>query len=222
MFAACNRNFWQSKILRSVSPILMCPLGTTASTRAVRRPARSLCQKAGARCNMKQVEVLAAASQGGESMGDLADNAATKLSRRLRAFPEQLRAIYCLVDEHRDWPEVRAATPRRFSTRHLMIFVAVVAMLLGVQRVYHDISYCWARAAYHEDMALFHRGGWPTHMSRNDAARLLAVMRRRPDLAVVHSQMKEKWQQAAACPWLPVEPDPPGLRPTSGNRPPGP
>jgi hypothetical protein len=164
---------------------------------------------------MHEVEVVRATSQGGEFMGELADSAAAKLSRRLRAFPEQLRAIYCLVDAHREWSEDRAVTARRFLTRHLMILVAVVAAFLGAQRLWQDISYCWDRAAYHEDMAVFHRGGWPTHMSPSDVALLVATMPRRAELAVLHSRMKEKWQQAAACPWLPVEPDPPRLRPSA-------
>jgi hypothetical protein len=56
-------------------------------------------------------------------------------------------------------------------------------------------------------------GGWPTHMSRSDVARLVAVTPRRRDLAMIHSEMQRKWEEAAACPWLPVEPDPPGVRP---------
>jgi hypothetical protein len=144
-------------------------------------------------------------------MGVLVDNSAAKLSKRLRAFPEQLRAIYRLVEAHRDPPDEHRAA-RRLSTWHLMILVAVVALFLGAQRVWRDASYCWEKAAYHEDMAVFHRGGWPTNMSPTDAALLLAAMPRRPELAVLHSRMRVKWQQAAACPWLPVEPDPPRLR----------
>jgi hypothetical protein len=161
---------------------------------------------------MNQVDVVAATPQGGEFMGELVDNSAAKLSKRLRAFPEQLRAIYRLVDAHRDPPDDHVIAPRRLSTRHLMILVAVVAVFLGALREWRDISYCWKRAAYHEDMAIFHRGGRPSHMSPSDFALLVAATPRRPELAMLHSQMREKWQQAAACPWLPVEPDPPRLR----------
>jgi hypothetical protein len=94
-----------------------------------------------------------------------------------------------------------------------MIIVAVAALFLAAQRVWQDMSHAWRRAAYHEDMAAFHRGGWPTHMSPTDAALLVATTPRRPDLAIIHSRMKEKWQEAAACPWVPVDPDPLMLRP---------
>jgi hypothetical protein len=139
------------------------------------------------------------------------DNAAVKLSRRLRVIPEQLRAISGLVDPDR-YPFVVHPRPRRrFSTRHLMLLIAVVGVFLGVLRVWQDVSYCLQKAAFHEDMAAFHRGRWPTNMNRADAALLLAVMPRRPELAVLHSRMRVKWQSAAAHPWLPVEPDPPRL-----------
>jgi hypothetical protein len=138
----------------------------------------------------------------------LADNAAAKLSRRLRVIPAQLRAISALVDPDRYPPVFNARHARRVSTRHLMLLIALVAVCLGVARLWLDVSSCRQQAAFHEDMAAFHRGRWPKNMNRSDAARLFAVMRRRPELAVLHSQMREKWQEAAAHPWLPVEPDP--------------
>jgi hypothetical protein len=148
---------------------------------------------------------------GGEFMSVLADNAAAKLSRRLREIPEQLRAISCLVDPDRYPAVVRALRARRVSTRHLMILVAVVGVCLGVARVCQDVLYCRQQAAFHDDMAAFHRGRWPTNMDPKDAALLVAVMPRRPELAVLHSRMSAKWQEAAGRPWVPVEPDPPRL-----------
>jgi hypothetical protein len=143
----------------------------------------------------------------GEFMRVLEDSAAAKLSRRRRAIPEQVRAISCLVDPDRYPPAVvRGLQTRRCSTRHLMILIALVAVCLGAGRLWQDVSYCLQEAAFHEVMAEFHRGGWPTNMNRNDAVLLIAVTRRRPDLAVLHSRMREKWQEAAAQPWLPVEP----------------
>jgi hypothetical protein len=48
-------------------------------------------------------------------------------------------------------------------------------------------------------------------MTRADVVRLMAILPRRPEVAVLHSRMSVKWQDAAAHPWLPVEADPPGL-----------
>jgi hypothetical protein len=144
-------------------------------------------------------------------MRALADNAAAKLSRRLRTIPEQVRAISGLVDPDRYPPVVHNLRARRFSIRHLMMLIALVAGFLGVARLWQDIMYRRRKAEFHEDMAAFHRGQWPTNMNRSDAAVLIAVMRRRPELAVLHSRMKAKWREAAACPWLPVKPDPPWL-----------
>lgn len=142
-------------------------------------------------------------------MSVVANNAAAKLSRRLRAIPEKLHAISDLVDSGPYPPLVRARASRRLSTRHLMILVAVVAVFLSVLRVWHNRSYCLQKAAFHEAMAAFHRGGWPINMNQRDAARLFAGVRRRPELAVHHSRMKVKWQNAAAYPWLRVEDNPP-------------
>ena len=142
-------------------------------------------------------------------MSVLADSAAAKLSRRLHAIPEKLRVISGLADTGRYPSWVRPRTSRRFSTRHLMTVIAVVAVFLNVVRVWHNRSYCERMAAFHEAMAAFHRGRWPTNMNPSDAARLFAGVRRRPALAVHHSRMKVKWQNAAAYPWLRVEADPP-------------
>lgn len=98
-----------------------------------------------------------------------------------------------------------------------MILVAAVGLVLGVLRVWQDVSFCQQKAAFHEDMAAFHRGQWPKNMNQSDAAALIAVVRRRPDLAVLHSRMKVKWEYAAARPWLPVEADLPALTRTPLN-----
>jgi hypothetical protein len=90
-----------------------------------------------------------------------------------------------------------------------MILVAAVAIFLSVVRVWHNRWYCQQKAAFHEEMAAFHRGRTPVNMSPKDVARLFAGVRRRPELAVLHSRMKLKWQNAAAHPWLRVEADPP-------------
>jgi hypothetical protein len=142
-------------------------------------------------------------------MSVLADDAAAKLSRRLRAIPEKLRAVSAFADADPYPPIVHGCSYRRCSMRHLMILVAVVAVLISVLRVWHNRSYCQQQAAFHEAIAAFHRGRWPTSMNPSDAARLFAGMRRRPELAILHSRMKVKWHNAAAHPWLRVEADPP-------------
>ena len=90
-----------------------------------------------------------------------------------------------------------------------MILVAGVALFLSVLRGLHNRFYCQRKADFHEAMAEFHRGGWPTKMNASDAFRLFAGMRRRPALAIHHSRMRVKWQNAADRPWLRVEDDPP-------------
>jgi plasmid stabilization system protein ParE len=143
-------------------------------------------------------------------MSVFADTAAAKLSTRLRAIPEKLRTISDLADHPGQYAQVvRPRRSRRFSTRRLMILIAVVALFLSVLRVLHNRLYCQRQAALHEAMAEFHRGGWPTKMNASDAFRLFAGMRRRPALAIHHSRMRVKWQNAADRPWLRVEDDPP-------------
>jgi hypothetical protein len=142
-------------------------------------------------------------------MSVIADNAAAKLTIRLQAIPEQLRAVSELADADPHPAVVRARSFRRFSTRRLMILVAIAALFLSVARVWHNRLYCQQRAAYHAAMAELHRGRLPANMSSADAARLFAGVRRRPELAIHHSRMKVKWQNAAVNPWLRVEADPP-------------
>ncbi len=95
--------------------------------------------------------------------------------------------------------------------RHLMILVAVVGVFLGVLRLWLDVSHRRQKAAFHEEMAALHRGRRPPNMKVAAFRRLMTVMPRHPELAVLHSRMKEKWQDAAAHPWQPVEADPPNL-----------
>ena len=143
-------------------------------------------------------------------MSVFADTADAKLSRRLRAIPAKLHAIADLADQPGQYAQVvRTRRSRRFSTRQLMILVAVVALFLSVVRGLHNRLYCQRKADFHEAMAEFHRGGWPTKMNRTDAFRLLAGMRRRPALAIHHSRMRVKWQNAADHPWLRVDEDSP-------------
>jgi hypothetical protein len=141
----------------------------------------------------------------------LADSAAAKVSRRLRLIPRHLQAIASLAGSDR-YPRIaRAFSVKRFSTKHLIIFVAVVAIFLGLLRVELDVWYCLQRATFHADMAAYHRGRPNPKLSPADLARLKAAVPRRPELAILHSRMSEKWHEAAAQPWLPVEPDPPRL-----------
>jgi hypothetical protein len=96
----------------------------------------------------------------------------------------------------------------------LMILVAVAGLFLGALRLWLDVSYRLQKAAFHQKMAALHRGQLPPNMKPAAFVRLMAAMPRRPELAVLHSRMSEKWQDAAAHPWLPVEADPPNLSQT--------
>jgi hypothetical protein len=142
-------------------------------------------------------------------MSVLADDAVAKFSRRLQAIPEKLRVVAELADAEPYPPVVHGRSYRRYSTRQLMILIAVVAVLLSILRMSHRQSYCQRKAAFHEALAAFHRGQRPTNMNPTAAASLVAGVRRRPELAVFHSRMKVKWQNAAAHPWLRVDDDPP-------------
>jgi len=138
----------------------------------------------------------------------VADDAAAKLSARLRVIPWHLRAIASLASPDRYPPVLRTLSSGRLSIRHLMVPVAVIGVLLGGVRLWQDVSYRLQKIAFHEDMAAYHRGRRPPNMNASDLALLVKVMRRRPEWAVLHSRLRLKWQRASVCPWLPVEADP--------------
>jgi hypothetical protein len=136
----------------------------------------------------------------------LADNEAARLSRRLPAIPRRLRAIASLAR-----PDRRRSVGR-FATRHLMILVAVVAVILSAFRLWLVVPYRLQKAAFHERMAAFHAGRRAAlNMTKADFVRLQNVVLPRREMAKLHFQMKEKWEDAAAHPWQPVEADPPGM-----------
>ena len=92
-----------------------------------------------------------------------------------------------------------------------MILIAVLAVILAPLRLWLDVSNRFRNAQFHADMAAYHRGLLPANMTSADVARLMAVVRPQTGLAAVHSRLKEKWQYAAAHPWLPVAADPPSV-----------
>jgi hypothetical protein len=144
-------------------------------------------------------------------MREIANSAADKLSIRLQMIPRHLRAVASLANLDRYPPVVRALSLGRHSTRHLMILIAVLAVILAPLRLWLDVSNRFRNAEFHADMAAFHRGQRTVNMTPADIARLTLAVRRRPDLAMLHARLTKKWQDAAAHPWLPVEPDPPSL-----------
>ena len=154
---------------------------------------------------MNRVVIVAAAMRGGDLMRVLADNEAARLSRRLPAIPRHLRAIASLAQPG------RRRSVGRFATWHLMILVAVVAVVLGSLRLWLVVPYRQQKAAFHERMAAFHAGRRPLNMTKADFVRLRNVVLPRREMAVLHYQMKEKWEDAAAHPWQPVAADPPGM-----------
>ena len=154
---------------------------------------------------MNWVVVVAAAMRGGNFMRVLTDNEAAKLSKRLPAIPRHLREIASLALPN------RRRSVGRFATRDLLILVAVVGVVLGALRLWLVVPYRQQKAAFHERMAAFHAGRRPLNMTRADLVRLRNVVLPRREMAVLHHQMKEKWEDAAAHPWQPVEADPPGM-----------
>jgi hypothetical protein len=136
------------------------------------------------------------------------DNAAAKLSTRLRRIPCHLRAINSLACPDRHAPIVRKHSSGRLSIRHLMILVAVIGVLLGGVRLGQHVSYRRQKTAFHEDMAAFHSGRVPPNMNASDYALLMKVVRRRPEWAVLNARLRDKWQTASVTLWLAVDADP--------------
>lgn len=75
-----------------------------------------------------------------------------------------------------------------FTVRRLMIVTMLVAVVLGVGRTFF-LAVFYARVSYG------HASKWRTARSRI--------------LIDYHRSLERKYQEAAANPWLPVEPDPP-------------
>ena len=95
--------------------------------------------------------------------------------------------------------------PKRGRPIRLVAPFAVVALLWGADLTLGRIAHRRERAAYHDVLAS-QEGGETTLPIPLPP---LPGYHRRPELAAYHVRMRRKWERAAACPWLPVEADPP-------------
>jgi hypothetical protein len=109
-----------------------------------------------------------------------------------------------------EWEARSRRDRRRITIRQLMFLIGCWAVVLGAWRHYRWNAYCMERAEYHAGLEAFHRyPSWPGAVSPGPGGRQIGLMKRRPELASYHSRMRQKWEHAAARPWLSVEPDPP-------------
>ena len=129
---------------------------------------------------------------------------------RMTSFGGRLCAVSQIVaDEMASMPPEK---PTRLTIKHLMALFALIAVFSGAQWLCQHQAYRVERAAYHQDMEVFHGGGFPPNMPGGDAVLFVAVTPRCAKLVPFHREMRMKWERAARYPWLSVEPDPPEPR----------
>lgn len=127
--------------------------------------------------------------------------------------------------EAADFPRILGAPVMRMprmTTRRLMVAVAILATLLGgaleakrlwlLRRYYLELAVghaCWCdylripeAVPYWEARWTAQREGVKGSYPWPDKPPFV------PAMAAYHARMRAKWEQAAARPWLPVEPDP--------------
>ena len=98
---------------------------------------------------------------------------------------------------------------RKVTIRQLMMLIALWAVVMGTWRLHRWCAYCIERAEYHGAQEALHRYPWPGAIIPAQAGLTGKASRPRPELADYHFRMRQKWERAAAWPWLSVEPDPP-------------
>jgi hypothetical protein len=135
------------------------------------------------------------------------DNRISTFPERMTSFGGRLRAVSQIVAE--EMASIPPERPARLTIRHLMALIAIIAVFSSAQRFWQHQAYRVERAAYHEDMEVFHGGGFPPNMAGSDAVLFVAVTPRNAKLVPFHREIRLKWERAARYPWLQVEPDPP-------------
>jgi CO/xanthine dehydrogenase FAD-binding subunit len=110
-------------------------------------------------------------------------------------------------------------TRPRFTVRRLMVVVAVVAVIVGVERLYERRIAFLLLASEHarlEDRAQKLSGSMSDTATLNEAKGnddAAEGWRRRASFqdveAISRGLMRRKYERAARNPWLPLEPDPP-------------
>jgi hypothetical protein len=87
----------------------------------------------------------------------------------------------------------------------------VVLLLLGAEVTreaeWQRTSYRLAQADWHDNQVAIHGG--PSRLPLAPLPPGAGLRQKRPALAAYHLRMRQKWERAAAHPWLSVEPDPP-------------
>jgi hypothetical protein len=107
----------------------------------------------------------------------------------------------CYVSRRAFW----RYTPIRGRSLPRLTPLAVVALLLGANLMWMRIEDRLARASQHDVWARIYGG--------ESSVPAAPGFPPKPEVAAYHSRMRRKWEQAAARPWLPVDPDPPPPEP---------
>jgi hypothetical protein len=138
-----------------------------------------------------------------------------RIYARASGFLGRLETISSLVSQEKESSEVEnhhakdgPRTPR-ITLRLLMILVAIVAIVLGTERVWRQRAFCLKTAAFHGQYEVLYSGGIPDDISTDDASVFMLVMRPRKESADYHARMRQKWERAALRPWVQADPDPP-------------
>lgn len=103
----------------------------------------------------------------------------------------------------------------RFTLRRLMAAVAASAVILGGVRLHRQATDYRSRAAGSaQTLALIRNGAWGYRLVVGQDGRWHRVIDRADLLSLIryHTELRTKYERAAARPWLPVEPDPPEPR----------
>jgi hypothetical protein len=89
----------------------------------------------------------------------------------------------------------------------MMILVAIVALLMGVERLAKRRAYFLTLAEVEADRAHDYEMCIPCLNEKYDKPGMYQK------LAAYFAEKAQRYRRAAACPWLPVEPDPPEPEP---------
>ena len=94
----------------------------------------------------------------------------------------------------------------RFTTRRLMVLVAVVALAFEAERLLRWRAHCLMKAEVHADRANDFISGLTEVCFENETPGMRGRLQRH------WTALAEKYRRAARYPWLPVAPDPPPPR----------
>jgi hypothetical protein len=103
----------------------------------------------------------------------------------------------------------------RMSTRRWMIAVAVVAIALGLDRLYERRQRALAMARYHRSKEREQRLAlvlpqYHAYLATLNPESAQSILRGRERQLKWHGELRRVYERAARYPWLLVAPDPPG------------